>query len=160
MAFDFSNNEAEYEAMITGLKILKKIGAKIIYVYGDSKLVINQVKGEYKAKHLRMRPYRNATLDILNFFPEYTLTAVPRTQNIITDSLATVASNLKIPMNFSNKLEIHVKHRPTVPDNLRYWKCFWDDKEINSFLQDEGKFKDYFINDVCDVDDQEMKLVR
>ena len=36
MAFDCSNNEAEYEALIAGLKILKKLKAKRIYVYGDS----------------------------------------------------------------------------------------------------------------------------
>lgn len=47
LAFECSNNEAEYEVLIAGLKILKKLGEKYIYVYGDSKLVIKQVKGEY-----------------------------------------------------------------------------------------------------------------
>jgi len=120
LSFDFSNNEAEYEALITGIKILKKLRAKRISVYGDLELVIKQVKGEYQVKHPRMRAYRNAVLDILKMFPEYTLIAVPRSQNIIAYSLVTTMSNLKIPMNSSNKFEIHVKHRPTVLDNLRY----------------------------------------
>ena len=51
LAFDCSNNEAEYEALITGLKILKKIDTKRISVYGQSELVIKQVKGEYQEKH-------------------------------------------------------------------------------------------------------------
>lgn len=143
--------------MITGLNILKKLGAKRIYVYGDSGLVIKPVKGEYQEKHPRMRAYRNIVLDILKTFPEYTLTAVPRSQNIIANSLATTASNLKIPMNSSNKFEIRVKHRPTVLDNLRYWKVFWDDNEINSFLQNEGKFKNAFVDDVCDFDEQDIE---
>ncbi|WP_220474257.1 hypothetical protein, partial [Klebsiella pneumoniae] len=71
-----------------------------------------------------MRAYHNAVLDILRMFPYYTLTVVPRAQNVIANSLATVASNLKIPMNSNNKFEIHVKHNPTVLDNLRYWKVF------------------------------------
>ena len=104
-----------------------------------------------------MRAYRNAVLDILKMFHEYTLIAMPRTQNIIVDSLATVTSNLKIPMNSSNKFEIHVKHKPSVPDSLRYWQVFWDDKEINNFLQNEGNFKDAFIDDVCDADDQDIE---
>ena len=103
LAFDFSNNEVKYEALITSLKILKKLNAKKIYAYGDSELVIKQVKGEYQAKHPQMRAYRNAVLDILRMFPEYTLTAVPRTQNIIANSFTTVERNLKIPVNSSNK---------------------------------------------------------
>ena len=45
-------------------------------------------------------------------------------------------------MKSSNNFEIYVKHRSVVPDNLRCWQVFWDDNEINSFLQGDGKFKD------------------
>lgn len=100
-----------------------------------------------------MRAYKKVVMDVLNMFPEYTVTIVPRSQNIIVDSLATAVSNLKVPMNSSNKFEIHVKHRPTILDNLRYWKVFWDDNEINVFLQNERKFKNSFIDDVCDSDE-------
>ena len=41
----------EYEALIAGLKILRKLKAKKIAVYGDSELAIKQVKGEFQAKH-------------------------------------------------------------------------------------------------------------
>ena len=146
LAFDCSNNEAEYEALIAGLKILRKLKAKKIVVYGDSELVIKQVKGEFQAKHPRMRAYRNAVLDILKLFSDHTLTCVPRIQNGVADGLAKAASNLKIPMNYSNKFEIHVKHCPTVPENQRCWKVFQDDEEINEFLQNEGKFKDSSID--------------
>ena len=44
LSFDCSNNEEEYEALIIGLRILKKLYVKRIYVYGDSKLLIKQVK--------------------------------------------------------------------------------------------------------------------
>lgn len=103
LAFDCSNNEAGYEALIAGLKILKKLKEKRILVYGDSELVIKQVKGEYQAKHPRMRAYCNADLHILRLFPDYTLTCVPHAQNVIADSLAKATRNLKILMNSNNK---------------------------------------------------------
>ena len=111
-----------------------------------SELVIKQVKGEHQTKHPRMRAYRNAILDILKLFSDYTLTCVPRIQNSIADALAKAASNLKIPMNSSNKFEIHVKHRPIILDNQRHWKVFQDDEEIKDFLLNKGKFKETLIN--------------
>ena len=50
-SFNFSNNGAIYEALVVGLKILKKLGAKKISVYGDSKLIMKKVKGEYQDKN-------------------------------------------------------------------------------------------------------------
>ena len=70
LAFDCTNNEAKYEALLIGLNILKKLGARRIVVYGDSKIVIKQVKGEYQANHLWMRQYKNDVLKILKIFQE------------------------------------------------------------------------------------------
>lgn len=39
--FDCTNNVAKYKALILGLKMLKDLKAKKIYVYGYSELVIN-----------------------------------------------------------------------------------------------------------------------
>jgi len=103
-----------------------------------------------------MRAYRNAVLDILRVFSYYTLTCVPHVQNVIADSLATTTSNLKIPMNSNNKFEIHVKHRPAIPNNQRYWQVFQDDEEIDEFLQNEGKFKDTSID--VEYDDGEVDI--
>ena len=146
LSFECSTNEDEYEALIASLKILRKLNAKRISVYGDSELVIKRVRGEYQVKHPRMQAYRNAVLDILKLFSEYTLTCMPRIQNIIVDTLAKAASSLKVPMNSSNKFEIHVKHCPTVLDNQRYWQVFQDDEEIDDFLQSKGKFKETSID--------------
>ena len=55
--FKCTNNIAEYEALILGLTLLKKLGARRITAHGDSDLIIKQVNGEYTAKHPRLRAY-------------------------------------------------------------------------------------------------------
>ena len=59
------NNVVEYEALILGLKIIKELKIKKVSIYGDSELVINQVKLINQVKHPRMRGYRNVVLDLL-----------------------------------------------------------------------------------------------
>ena len=66
LAFDCTNNMAEYEALILGLKVLKELGVKRILVHKESELVINQVKGIYQSKHPTLRAYRNLVLGLLS----------------------------------------------------------------------------------------------
>nr|GFA46318.1 reverse transcriptase domain-containing protein [Tanacetum cinerariifolium] len=55
--FAASNNEAEHEALIAGLRIATQIGVKNIQANVDSKLVANQVLGTYMAKEDNMIKY-------------------------------------------------------------------------------------------------------
>lgn len=48
--FSASNNEAEYEALISGLGLTRRFGAISLKIFSDSKLVINQVNGSYAMK--------------------------------------------------------------------------------------------------------------
>lgn len=76
--FECTNNVAEYDALILGLKMIKKLEIKKVFIYGDLELVINQVKGVYQAKHPRMRAYRNVVLDLSQDIPESQFVVVPR----------------------------------------------------------------------------------
>lgn len=128
-------------------------------MYGNLELVINQVKGEYQAKHPRLRTYCNAVLDILKTFTEYTLSLIPRSINVIVDSLGTSAIMFKILMYSNTKYEINVKHRPAIPENVRYWKVFQDDKQINNFLQTKEEFVSSQMDEQFYEDDQEMNAI-
>ncbi|GJY34779.1 reverse transcriptase domain-containing protein [Tanacetum coccineum] len=55
--FTASNNEAEYEALIAGLRIAAQIGVRNVHISVDSKLVANQVLGAYVAKEENMIKY-------------------------------------------------------------------------------------------------------
>jgi ribonuclease HI len=68
ISFDCTNNMAEYEALVLGLKTLKEMGARRIVVQEYSELIINQIKGIYQEKHPRLRAYRNIVLDLLEEF--------------------------------------------------------------------------------------------
>ena len=54
MKFSATNNEAEYEGILMGLRLRKVLGAKNLLVQNGSKLVIGQIKEEYKEKGKRM----------------------------------------------------------------------------------------------------------
>ena len=50
IAFECTNNMAEYEACIAGLREAIILGIKKLRVFGDSQLIINQTNGEWKTK--------------------------------------------------------------------------------------------------------------
>ena len=52
--FLVTNNEAEYEAMLMGIAMVQRMGGKSIKVFSDSRLIVGQVKGEFKSKDERM----------------------------------------------------------------------------------------------------------
>ena len=54
LKFPVTNNEAKYEAILTGLRIAWALGAKIILLRSNSQLVVGQVKGDFEAKETRM----------------------------------------------------------------------------------------------------------
>jgi ribonuclease HI len=47
LKFSASNNEAEYETLMIGLRSRRRLGASHLQVFCDSQLVANQISGEY-----------------------------------------------------------------------------------------------------------------
>jgi ribonuclease HI len=139
--FQCTNNIAEYEALMLGLKILKRVGAKQIMVRGDFELIIKKIKGEYAVKHPHLRAYRNVVLDALRCFTEVDLQVMPRGQNILADRLATSTVTCKIPFRSTCPYTVEVKCRPIIPDNIRYWQVFGNDDQIEDFLQCKSDFE-------------------
>ncbi|KAI7982682.1 hypothetical protein LOK49_LG15G00477 [Camellia lanceoleosa] len=60
LVFPVSNNEAEYETLLTGLKSALYMKATELMVYSDSQLVVNQILGDYEAKDDRMAKYQES----------------------------------------------------------------------------------------------------
>jgi ribonuclease HI len=78
LQYTTTNNEAEYEALLAGLKTAKTLGATELNVHSDSQLVVGQVNGDYEAKEGRMLQYLNLVKHQMSRFLEVKLTRIPR----------------------------------------------------------------------------------
>ncbi|GJY86858.1 reverse transcriptase domain-containing protein [Tanacetum coccineum] len=90
--FDATNNEAEYEALIAGLRIAEQMGVKNLQANVDSRLVANQVNGTYVAKEAGMIRYLEKVRTLTSSFKAFSIRQVPRSENKKADALSKIAS--------------------------------------------------------------------
>ncbi|GKF19325.1 reverse transcriptase domain-containing protein, partial [Tanacetum coccineum] len=90
--FEATNNEAEYEALIAGLRIAEKIGIKNLQANVDSRLVANQINDSYIAKESGMVQYLNKVKTLAKIFKEFSIKQIPRSENKKADALSKIAS--------------------------------------------------------------------
>ncbi|KAI5352151.1 hypothetical protein L3X38_005042 [Prunus dulcis] len=114
LGFSASNNEAEYEALLTGLRLAKELTIKRLAIYSDSQLITNQASSEYMAKHPGMIQYLDKVQGLLKEFPTFTIQQVPRAENTHADALASLGSALDTQFRCS----IPVEHldRPSIEE--------------------------------------------
>ena len=79
--FPASNNMAEYEALLSGLRIAIELGVKRLDVRGDSQLVIDQVMKESSCHYPKMESYYNAVRCLEDKFDGLELNHVLRNYN-------------------------------------------------------------------------------
>ncbi|GKD55382.1 reverse transcriptase domain-containing protein, partial [Tanacetum coccineum] len=90
--FTASNNKAEYESLITGLRIAAQMRVLNVHVSVDSKLVANQVLGTYVAKEENMVKYLEKAKSLISGFANFSISQVPRSKNKKADALSKIAS--------------------------------------------------------------------
>ncbi|GKA53489.1 reverse transcriptase domain-containing protein [Tanacetum coccineum] len=90
--FTASNNEAEYEALIAGLRIAAQMGVRNVQVSVDSKFVANQVLGTYVTKEENMIKYPEKVKGLVSGFASFSISQVPRSKNKKADALSKIAS--------------------------------------------------------------------
>jgi ribonuclease HI len=86
-----TNNEAEYNALIDGLKAVSEWKPDRLEIYLDSKLVVEQVNGRWKVKEARLQSLQTKAKELLAAFPEVEIKHVERVRNKGADALANMA---------------------------------------------------------------------
>ncbi|XP_070057404.1 uncharacterized protein [Nicotiana tomentosiformis] len=89
----FTNNEAEYKALVPGLELSRGLGSEVIKIKCDSQLLVNQVYGSFDTKEERMQQYLNKVQALLARFREWSIVHIPREENIKADALANLGSS-------------------------------------------------------------------
>lgn len=93
LGFKASNNVAEYEALLAGLRLAKELQVRRLIISSDSQLVVHQVNGNFVARDKHMAVYLKLVMDSLPNFKRFELIQVPRQGNSHVDALSKLASS-------------------------------------------------------------------
>ncbi|KAL5552844.1 hypothetical protein UlMin_040245 [Ulmus minor] len=135
--FKATNNQAEYEALLSGLRLAKEVSARHLTIYNDSQLVVSQVNSEFQAKGEKMASYLEKAKEAMNQFDTVTIIQVPGAENTNADALARLATGLEerllktVPIKI---LEVPSIDKPEQVGSIVVRPCWMD--PIISFLRD------------------------
>jgi len=100
------NNQAEYQALIKGLKLLKEVHADIVEIFGDFMLVINQLAGIYECRSKVLTIYYEKSLQLFREFKDFRLEHVPRLHNEEANRLAQHTSGYQPILNMLSAISV------------------------------------------------------
>jgi ribonuclease HI len=108
MHFRASNNVAEYEALVHGLKLAKEIGIRRILWFGDSDLVVHQVSGEWDSKDANMASY---CFYMQQLFEGCEFHHVPRANNNEADRISKIGSTKQ---DIPARVSLEIIRKPSI----------------------------------------------
>ncbi|MFP3870647.1 MAG: ribonuclease HI family protein [Syntrophobacteria bacterium] len=83
-----TSNEAEYQALISGLEAAADLGINRVQIFMDSQLVVRQILGEYRVRHPRLQHLFDKAVSRLQRFDDYDIVHIGRERNKQADRLA------------------------------------------------------------------------
>ncbi|HET6983618.1 MAG TPA: ribonuclease HI family protein [Myxococcaceae bacterium] len=83
-----TNNVAEYQGLLLGLRRAQELGAEELEVVADSELMIRQLSGAYQVRAPALRELHSEALSLLKAFRKVKLVHVPRAQNADADEMS------------------------------------------------------------------------
>ncbi|XP_022004330.1 uncharacterized protein LOC110901874 [Helianthus annuus] len=110
--FQSTNNEAEYEAFLAGLRLALKMGARNLEANVDSKLVAGQVNGRYDAEGEAMALYLEQARMLINQFQTFKVNHINRSENKHADALSKLAATSF--KHLAKEVRIEVLSNPSI----------------------------------------------
>jgi ribonuclease HI len=148
LEFECTNNIAEYEALLQGLRKALDMHIQNLVVFGDSEIVVRQVRNSIHCLTPHLKCYQSEVWSLINKFSAFNINSIPRSNNTEADLLANVASKLLPAEGLSpNAFFVELLFRPSVPDNITNWRVFDDDQQIINFMHMEETFQGAVIDE-------------
>jgi ribonuclease HI len=104
-----TNNEAEYWALLLGLREARRLGGESLHILTDSELIARQVKGVYRVKNLNLKGLHKMVIQNLKEFSSFDIRSIPREENQEADHLANQAIQRKIAREKGESSKKHGK---------------------------------------------------
>uniref|UniRef100_A0A2N9G491 Uncharacterized protein n=1 Tax=Fagus sylvatica TaxID=28930 RepID=A0A2N9G491_FAGSY len=140
LGFPASNNVAEYEALLHGLRCAITLQADPLTVYCDSQLVVNQISGDYAAKDEKMKIYLVEAKKLLKKFKHVQVEHIGRDLNRHADALAGLTS--AVALELRRIISVGMQSLPSVGGDIINEVCSVDQSPswmspILAYLKDD-----------------------
>nr|XP_027090330.1 uncharacterized protein LOC113711365 [Coffea arabica] len=113
LQFACTNNIAEYEACIFGLKMALEIEIKELIAFSDSDLLVHQTLKQWITKDSKILPYHCSLLTLAKQFQNLEFRHLPRARNAFADALATLASMIQYPDELKiEPIQVQLQDKP------------------------------------------------
>ncbi|XP_020245394.1 uncharacterized protein LOC109823524 [Asparagus officinalis] len=155
-----TNNVAEYNTLLLRMQLAEELNIRHLEAYGDSQLIVNQVRGEYEVRNKDLFSYHFAVLELAQKFKGFFIEYIPRAQNTYADALASLATSLALPPkegttifvmdhdlyhpkflleHCSNETTTEIACATSIELELRDWRFSYIDYVLYEILPDDAK---------------------
>ncbi|KAM0870827.1 hypothetical protein ACQ4PT_039776 [Festuca glaucescens] len=157
-----TNNVAEYETLLHGMRVAKEMGATCLCCFGDSDLVASQISGTCNTTYANMIAYKRAVDQAGASFAGYVVEWVDRCKNEEVDALSRLGSTWQPP---APGVFLDVLTRPSVrpPREIDITEPPAPDSVLDAVTTDAGDWSEPYMNylerQILPMDEAEVRMI-